>query len=56
MSVQSVSGATSDESKAAMSARSFKCEICQKEFASESQLAFHKDIEHVRHLPVSGVA
>ena len=34
----------------------FRCEICKKEFVSEAQLAFHRDIEHVKHLPVSGVA
>jgi hypothetical protein len=34
----------------------FKCEFCKKEFTSEAQLAFHRDIEHVKHLPLSGVA
>lgn len=33
----------------------FKCDVCDKQFASEAQLAFHKEIEHVKHLPLSGV-
>jgi signal-transduction protein with cAMP-binding, CBS, and nucleotidyltransferase domain len=56
MSVLSVSG-TSSESKAnEVMTATFRCEICQKEFVNEAQLSFHKEIEHVKHLPISGVA
>jgi uncharacterized Zn-finger protein len=60
MPVPSVSGSPSvAESHAEARERqpsSFMCEICLKEFSSEAQLTFHKDIEHVKHLPLSGVA
>lgn len=33
-----------------------KCDECQKQFSTESELLFHKEVEHVKHLAVAGVA
>ena len=55
MPVLSAPGAPSGE-ELKSGRTTFKCEICEREFASDEELSFHKEIEHVRHLPVSGVS
>ena len=47
---------TSGKETGVTASSSFKCDVCLKQFLSEAELSFHKEIEHVRHLPISGVA
>jgi hypothetical protein len=35
---------------------SLECKECNKIFRTESELLFHKEVEHVKHLALAGVA
>jgi len=34
---------------------SFRCDRCGKDFVNEVQLISHKEMEHIKHIPLAGV-